>query len=120
MKQNDPILRNENSKVSWNIVLKSPHAVAYRLWTKQNGADWQIIGEGGLSDDKVDAGEFDVVRGTEFAYWLGIGSDKPQSRFDISIILSQEIHILVDGIMQEKSKVNDEGIATRLESVTLK
>lgn len=120
MKQKDPILRNEASQVSWNIVLNTPHAVAYRLWTKQAGEDWQMIAEGGLADDKVDAGYFDAVKGTEFGYWLGIGSDKPQSRFDISIVLAQDNVILVDGIMQERGRVDDEGIAQRLETVIFK
>ena len=69
MELKDPILRNENSIVSWNIVLNSPHAVAYRLWTKQSGEDWQVIAEGGLADDKVDAGNFSAIKDTEFAYW---------------------------------------------------
>ncbi|WP_108805094.1 hypothetical protein [Aquimarina sp. Aq107] len=120
MAQKDPILRNEDSKVIWNIVLKTPHAVAYRLWTKQSGEDWQIVAEGGLSDDIVDAGEFEAKKGAEFAYWLGIGSDKPQSRFDVSIILSQNNITLIDGIMIEKGRVDDDGIAQRLESVTFK
>ena len=120
MEQKDPILRNETSIVSWNIVLNSPHAVVYRLWTKQDGEDWQVISEGGLADNKVDAGEFIAVRGTEFAYWLGIGSDKPQSRFDISIVLNQDNLVLVDGIIQESGRVDDEGIAQRLETVTFK
>jgi hypothetical protein len=120
MEQKDPILRNEASNVNWNIVLNTPHAVAYRLWTKQSGEDWQVIAEGGLADDTVDAGEFTAERGTQFAYWLGIGSDKPQSRFDISIVLTQDNVVLVDGIMQESGRVDDEGIAQRLETVTFK
>lgn len=118
MKQKDPVLRNETSSIHWNIVLKTPHALAYRLWVKHEGEDWEIIGEGGFADDKVDSGTFEASRGDEFAYWLGIGSDKPQSTFDVSIVLSQDSIILEDGIMQEKSKVNDDGIATRLETVT--
>ena len=116
----DPTLRNENSKVHWNIILNSPHAVAYKLWTKHIGEDWKVIVEGGLSDDKVDFGEFEAVKGTEFAYWFGIGTDKPQSMYKISIVLSQDSTVLVDGIMSERGRVNDEGIATKLVTVTFK
>lgn len=120
MEKKDPVLRNETSSVNWNIILKTPHAVAYRFWTKQAGEDWQIIAEGGLADDKVDAGKFVAERGTQFAYWLGIGSDKPQSRFDISIILTQDNVVLVDGIIQERGGVDNEGIAQRLETLNFK
>ena len=113
-----PKLRNENSKVSWNVVLNSPHALAYRLWIKEHDGEWQIIAEGGLADEKVDAGEFIAVKGTQFAYWLGIASDKPKSNFKISIVLGQDNIIVIDGILEEKGRVNDEGIATRLETVT--
>ncbi len=120
MTQEDPVLINEDSKVNWSIVLRSPHAVAYRLWTKQLDEDWVVIAEGRMADDKVDAGEFEAVRGTEFGYWLGIGSDKPQSQYNISIILSQESRVLEDGVMEEKDRVDDSGIATVLETVTFK
>jgi hypothetical protein len=120
MEQKDPILRNESSNVNWNIVINTPCAVAYRFWTKLPGEDWQIIAEGGLADDIVDVGEFSAERGTQFAYWLGIGSDKPQSRFDISIVLTQDTLVLVNGIMQESGRVDDEGYAQRLETVSFK
>lgn len=116
----NPILRNETSKVNWNITLNSVHAVAYRLWTKQDGEDWKVIADGKLSDDVIDAGSFSAVKGTEFAYWLGIGSDKPKSTFNISIVLAQDNVILINGMMNEKGRVNDDGIAQRLKEVTFK
>lgn len=116
---NDPILILEGT-VSWNVVLSSPNAVAYRFWSRQPGQDWEILVDGKLSDEIVDEGSFEAVKGTEFAYWFGIGSDKPIGPYSLATVLTQGGKVLVNGVLPEIGNVDETGLAMKQKTVTFR
>lgn len=114
----NPILRNETSKVNWTLVSKTPHVIAYRLWTQVPGEDWVKIAEGTSEDGSVDSGEFDAKKDYQFAYSLGIGSTQAGSAYDVSIVLSQAGSVLQNGLLEEEGKVDDNGVGAAHDTVT--
>lgn len=116
---NDPILLEEGT-VSWDIVLSSPNAVSYRLWVRQPEKDWEIVKDGGLSDDVVDQGSHFATKGTEFAYWFGIGSTKPNSPYKLAVVLRQNGNVLVNGVLPEMGNVDNSGLAIKQKSISYK
>lgn len=94
-----------------NIVGKSPHVVAYRIWFRLPGATWQVIGDGATGDDTADLVTVPVVStGTEVHYWLGVGGN-PNTRYIALVTFSQNGKLLEGGTCLESGRTDGQGIA---------
>lgn len=116
----DPILYNETSQVHWSIVIRSPHFIAFRMWVKFPGEDWAMIAQGTSEDSVPDSGSFASNNEVEFYYSFGVGSTHANSKFDISLVFSQDNKVLENGIIQEQGKVNSDGVAARNNQFTFR
>ncbi|NND88014.1 MAG: hypothetical protein HKM28_02075 [Flavobacteriaceae bacterium] len=109
---NQPILRNESSEVRWTLNVRSVHIVAYKLWIRASENDaWKVLIQGSNTDPVNDAGSFQAAKGSQFAYWMGIGSTTVKTDYDISLSLQQEDQLLVNGDREEKGPLDDDGVA---------
>lgn len=120
MPQKDPVF-DDTKPVTWTIVVQSVHVIAYKLWRQiPDSEEWIVLSQGTSTDNIADKGNFETVRNSKFAYWLGIGSTEPNSEYLISIVLTQDGNVIENGIFNEKGKVNEDGVARLVEIVTLK
>lgn len=105
--------------VEINVVSQSPHVVAYRIWSRPPGGTWATLAEGHTGDAIPDfnrVGPF--PRGSEIAYWLGIGGN-PRTSFHALVTLGQDGKILPDGACPEIGKTDADGVAVREEVIGL-
>lgn len=120
MPQKDPVF-DDTKPVSWTIVVQSVHAIAYKLWLQiPDSEDWIVLKEDTSTNNIADTGNFTTERYSKFAYWFGIVSTEPNSEYWISVVLTQDGNVIENGLLQEKGKVNEDGVARLVEIVTLK
>ena len=104
-----PIKHDEELDV--NIVSKSPHVVAYRLWRQLPQGQWEKCGEGHTADDIADHNLLKPLpEGARFAYWLGIGGN-PNTQYRALVTIAQSGQIVDGGSFVEEGVANDEGVA---------
>lgn len=96
-----------------NVVARSPHVAAYRLWFRRPESEWERIGDGHTADDVPDFHGFGPVpQKSGFAYWLGIGGN-PKTRFRVIVTLAQDGEILEGGTCVEQGMTNADGVRMR-------
>ena len=100
-------------KVQVNVVNQSPHVVAYKIWVKVPGADWQTVAEGQTADDIADFYTLGPYpKGTLLDYWFGVGGN-PLTAWSALLSLSQGGHIVPGGSCGESGTTDDAGIDVR-------
>jgi len=94
-----------------NILSKSPHVVAYRLWLRSPRADWDMFAEGDSADEVSDHHELSgMSAGSRVAYWLGIGGN-PNTQYRALVTIAQRGRILDGGSFIEEGSTNAQGVA---------
>ena len=105
--------------VEIKVTSRSPHVVAYRLWSREPDGAWRRIGEGHTEDDQPGSHRIDPMpKNSEVAWWLGIGGN-PGTSFRALVTLGQDGVLLDGGTCLEEGRTNDEGVAQREGSVIL-
>jgi len=109
---NDPVLSiDHGEELDVNIVSKSPHVVAYRLWRQLPQGQWQVCGEGHTADDIADHNLLTPLpEGARFAYWLGIGGN-PNTQYRALVTIAQGGQIVDGGSFLEEGVANAQGVA---------
>jgi hypothetical protein len=98
-------------KVEFNLVVDSPHVVAYRIWTRTSDQDpWQDVHGGKTGDLKPEFNALSVTSGTRLAYWLGVGGN-PGTRFRVILTLGQDGQLLANGTLVVEGTTDDSGVA---------
>lgn len=101
-----------SAEIQINIVSRSPHVVAFRLWFQVPGqTDWTTVFTGKTDDDVPDYKEIrPLPDGSLIAWWLGIGGNA-KTPYRTVITFAQGGHVLDGGTRLEEGKVDDNGLA---------
>ncbi len=101
-----------SAPIQINIVSRSPHVVAFRVWTQAPGqADWATVFTGKTDDNVPDHIEIAALPDNALiAWWLGVGGNA-KTPFRTVITLAQDGRILDGGTRLEEGKVDDDGLA---------
>jgi hypothetical protein len=94
-----------------SVVSESPHVVSYRLWYEIPGGTWQVFGDGGTDDNAPDvfvAGP--VPKGSQVAYWLGIGGN-PNTAYRAVVQIAQDSGPVSGGKCVEEGNADAVGTA---------
>jgi hypothetical protein len=111
MSVNTSLPINHGSALDVNILSKSPHIVAYRLWRRLSGTDWVLFAEGDSADEVSDHHELSgMSAGSRVAYWLGIGGN-PNTQYRALVTIAQAGRILDGGSFIEEGSTNAQGVA---------
>lgn len=107
-------------KIQINVVSRSPHVVAFKVWTQKPGqADWTTVFEGRTDDNIPDHVEIDPLPdNAQVAWWLGVGGNA-KTPYRTVITFAQEGRLLDGGTRLEEGKVDDAGVAFVEGKVTL-
>lgn len=108
------LLRRDPAKgIEINVIGRSPHVVAYRMWLKKPGETvWTKIGEGHTADNKPDfltvapAGD-----DTELDYALSIGGNA-NTTYRAIVTFAQDGKVLEDGTNLHTGKTDGVGFAS--------
>jgi len=116
-----PVKHDPKKPLQISVVSKSPHVVAYRLWSNTpTDAEWAVIGDGTTGDDTPDTVEVGPYpNGTQIAYWLGIGGN-PNSRYTVLVLFAQDGSLLEGGTSLVQGRVDSDGLAIEEGTVELK
>lgn len=102
-----------------NIVSKSPHVVAYRLWRQLPGGPWVVCADGDTADDISDHTTVDKLPpGGKLSYWLGIGGN-PNTQYRTLVTIAQKGRIVDGGSFIEPGTTNAQGVAEVLVIIEL-
>ena len=101
-----------------NVVNQSPHVVAYKIWVKQPGSDWVVVGEGQTADEVADFIDLaPLPKGTLLDYWFGIGGNA-MTAWSALLTLSQGGRFVQGGLCNESGTTDADGIDVRETEVT--
>ena len=94
-----------------NVLSKSPHVVAYRLWRQEPGTNWDMFAEGDSAAEVSDHHELSGLPGaSRLAYWLGIGGN-PNTQYRALVTITQAGRIVDGGSFIEEGGTNELGVA---------
>ncbi len=97
--------------VEFNLVVHSPHVVAYRIWTRTaKQGDWQDVHGGRTDDLKPEFKALSVTGGMRLAYWLGVGGN-PGTQFRVIMTLGQDGQLLANGTLVVEGTTDSSGVA---------
>ena len=100
------------SPIDINVSGMSPHVVAYKLWWRDAGTDWTVIGEGSTGDQQPDHFQRPFTAGAQLFYWVGVGG-KASSEYRAIITLGQGGRALPNGLVDVAGRTNAKGVDTQ-------
>jgi hypothetical protein len=103
---------DSNMPIELNIVSKSPHVVAYRIWTRTPPAvAWTQAADGDTQDNIPDDAQLSALpSGTSLTYWFGIGGN-PGTFYRALLLISQSGKVLDDATLIEEGTTDANGFA---------
>ncbi|MFB3910485.1 MAG: hypothetical protein ACE15D_19005 [Candidatus Eisenbacteria bacterium] len=114
-----PIRMDPAMELEVNVVVRTPHVVNYRIWTRVPEDEWQVVADGESRDSAPDHQSLGALsRGTEIAYWFAVGGN-PHTRYVALLLLSQGGKLLIGGDLLHQGKVSGKGAAEVTGSVEL-
>ena len=100
------------SPIDINVSGLSAHVVAYKLWWRDAGSDWSVIGQGSTGDQQPDHFQQPFTSGAQLFFWIGVGG-KASSNYQAIITLGQAGKALPNGLIALSGQTNGKGVDTQ-------
>ena len=104
--------------IELTVASRSPHAVAYRIWSRAPGGTWGKLADGHAGGDARTHRLGPVATGTGLAIWVGLGGH-PHTRYRVALTIGQDGRVVETGTILLDGETNGQGVAQTEQRVEL-